>query len=88
VGRSSLPSLSKKKSWYEMTMQDAQKQEASRSIGNKSSKTGPSEMAGIAFVSEGATNQVDWRATMVADLIAKTEPPPGGGSTFLAKREC
>jgi hypothetical protein len=54
----------------------------------KSSKKGPSEMAGIAFVSEGATNQVDWRAAMVADLIAKTEPPPGGRSTFLAKREC
>jgi hypothetical protein len=45
-------------------------------------------MEGIAFVSEGAANQVDWRAGMVADLIAKIEPPPGGRSTFLAKREC
>jgi hypothetical protein len=72
-----------------MTMQDAQEQEASRSmIRGKSSKTGPSKMAGIDFVSEGATNQVDWRAAMVADLIAKIEPPPGGRSTFLAKREC
>jgi hypothetical protein len=57
-------------------------------IRGKSSKMGPSEMAGIAFVSEGATNQVDWRATMVSDLTRKTEPPLGGGSTFLAKREC
>ena len=47
-----------------------------------------SEMAWIAFVSEGATNQVDWRATMVADLITKIEPPSSGRSTFLAKREC
>jgi hypothetical protein len=49
---------------------------------------GPSEMVGIAFVSEGATNQVDWRATIVADLKGKKEPPLGGRSTFLAKREC
>jgi len=56
--------------------------------GSKSSKKGPSEMAGIAFVSEGASNKVDWRATMVADLTAKAGPPLGGRSTFLAKREC
>ena len=49
---------------------------------------GSCEMVGIAFVSEGATNQVDWRATMVADLVAKREQPPSGGSTFLTKREC
>jgi hypothetical protein len=49
---------------------------------------GLSEMAGIDFVSEGATNEVDWRETMVADLTGKTGPPPGGRSTFLAKREC
>jgi len=54
----------------------------------KSLKMGPSEMARIAFISEGAANRLDWRATMVADLIAKTETPPGGRSTFLAKREC
>jgi hypothetical protein len=72
-----------------MTMQDAQEQEASRSmIKGKSSKTGSSEMAGITSVSEGAANQVDWRATMVVDLTMKIEPPPGGRSTFLAKREC
>jgi hypothetical protein len=57
-------------------------------IRGKSSKMGLSEMEGIAFVSEGETNQVDWRATMVADLVAKTEPHPGGRSTFLTKREC
>jgi hypothetical protein len=67
-----------------MTMQDAQEQEASRSmIRGKSSQTGPSEMVGIAFVSEGAA-----RDGKVADLIAKIEPPASGRSTFLAKREC
>jgi hypothetical protein len=72
-----------------MTMQDVEEQEASRSmIRGKSSKQGLSEMAWIAFVSVGATNQVDWRASMVVDLIVKIEPPPGGRSTFLAKREC
>jgi hypothetical protein len=45
-------------------------------------------MSRIAFVSKGVANQVDWRVTMVADLVAKTEPPPGGRSTFLANREC
>jgi hypothetical protein len=53
---------------------------------SKSSKMGPSEMTRIAFVLEGVTNQVDWIATMVADMIAKTEPPLGGRNTFLAKR--
>jgi hypothetical protein len=78
-GRKEQPSNSvKKQSWYEMAMQDAQEQEASRSmIKGKSSHTGPSEMAGIVFVSEGAANQVDWREGMVADLIAKIEPPSG-----------
>jgi hypothetical protein len=80
----------KKESWYEMAMQDAQKQETSRSMfrGSESSETGQTIMAGIASVSEGATNQVYWRAGMVADLVAKIEPTPGGRSTFLAKREC
>jgi hypothetical protein len=68
-----------------MTMQDAQEQEASRSIiRGKSSQTGPSESAGIAFKSEGAA-RVD---SKVAALIAKIEPSPSGRSTFLAKREC
>jgi hypothetical protein len=57
-------------------------------IKGKSSKQGPSEMAGIAFVSKRAMNQVDWRAGMIANLIAKIEPPPGGRSTFLTKEEC
>jgi hypothetical protein len=67
-----------------MTMQDAQGQEASRSmIIGKSSQTGPSEMAGITFVLEGATI-----AGKVTDLIVKIKPPPSGRSTFLTKREC
>jgi len=79
----------KKQSWYKMAMQDAQERKASRSmIKGKSSKTGPSKMAGIDFVSEGAANQVDWRGSMVENLIAKIEPPLGGRSTFLSKREC
>jgi hypothetical protein len=45
-------------------------------------------MVGIASVSEGAANQVDWRSAMVADRIAKIESLPESGSTFLAKREC
>jgi hypothetical protein len=48
-------------------MQDAQEQEASRRmIKGKSSQTGPSEMAGIAFMSERAT-----RAGKVEHLISK-----------------
>jgi hypothetical protein len=73
-----------KNSWYEMTIQDAQEQGASRSmIKGKSSQIGPSKMEAITFVSEGAT-----RAGKVADLITKIEPPPSGRSTFLTKREC
>jgi hypothetical protein len=54
-------SKSAKESWYKIAMSDTQEQEASRSMfkGSKSSKKGPNEMAEIAFVSEGATNQVD-----------------------------
>jgi hypothetical protein len=71
-------------------MQDAQEQEASKSMfkGSKSSKKGPNEMTGIALCSEGAANKVDWREVVVADMIAKTKVPSGGRSTFLAKREC
>jgi hypothetical protein len=68
-------------------MQDDQKHESSRSIGNKSSQPSPSEMTRIAFVLEGEANQVDWRARMVAYMIAKIEPPSSGRSTFLTKRE-
>jgi hypothetical protein len=71
-----------------MAIQDTHKQEASRSIDNKSSEKCSSEMAIIASLSKGATNHVDWRATMVADQITKTKPLPGDGSIFLAKREC
>jgi hypothetical protein len=79
----------KEESWYKMTMQNAQAQEASRSmIKGKYSTKGLSETKGIAFVLEVATNHVDWKASMVADLIMKTKPPPGGRSTFLPKREC
>jgi hypothetical protein len=47
-----------------MTIRDAQEQEASRSIiRGKSSQQGLSEMAGIAFMSEGAD--------MVAHLICE-----------------
>jgi hypothetical protein len=84
------PSKFVKESWYKMAMQDAQEQEASRSMfnGNKSLKKGLNEMARIVFCSEGVANQVDCRVAMVADMIAKTEPPSGGRSTFLTKRKC
>jgi hypothetical protein len=91
TGGKEQPSKSvKKESWYKMAMQDAQEKETSRSMfrGSESSETGHTIMEGIASVSEGATNQVDWRAGMVADLVAKIEPTLGGRSTFLAKREC
>jgi hypothetical protein len=39
-------------------------------------------------MSGGATNQVEWRAHTVANLISKIEPPSSGRSSFLAKREC
>jgi hypothetical protein len=72
-----------------MAIQYAQEQETSRSmIRGKSSQKGPSKMAGITFVSEGVSNQVDWREGMVVDLIVKVETPPGGRSTFLSRREC
>jgi hypothetical protein len=78
-----------KKTWFEMAMQDAQEQEASRSIikGN-CLKQGPSKMAGRASVSKGAANREDWRVALVADRIMKMESLPVSGSTFLAKREC
>jgi hypothetical protein len=54
-----------------MTMQNDQEQEDFRSmIRGKSSKMSPSEMEGITFMSKGATNQMDWRAGMVVDMIA------------------
>jgi hypothetical protein len=56
-------------------------------IKRKSSKKGLSEMARIAFISKGEANKVDRTASMVVNLTRKTKPPPGGRSTFLAKRE-
>jgi hypothetical protein len=38
---------------------------------SKPLKKGLSEMEGIAFVSKGAVNQVDWREAMLADLLVK-----------------
>jgi hypothetical protein len=74
----------KEESWYVMAMQ-----KASRSMfKGKSFKKGLNGMVWIAFVSEGAIDQVESRAAMVTDLVAKTKPLSGGGSTFLAKREC
>jgi hypothetical protein len=55
-------------------------------ISGNSSKIGPSKMAGIYFISEGSSNHVDWRASMITDLTVKTKPHPGGRSTFLIKR--
>jgi hypothetical protein len=45
-------------------------------------------MAGTAYVLEGSFNQVDWRTSMVVDLVVEIEPNQGGRNTFLAKREC
>jgi hypothetical protein len=39
-------------------------------------------------MSKVVANQMDWRAGMVVDLVAKVEPTPGWRTTFLAKREC
>jgi hypothetical protein len=77
-----------------MARQDAQKQEASRS--RVSSKMGSCHTTGFASVTEGATNQVDWRAVVVADPVWETELLPEilpgdigvGENTSLAKREC
>jgi hypothetical protein len=56
--------------------------------GSESSEIGQIMVAWITFVSEGETNQVDWRASIVVDLVAKIEPTPRWRSTFLTKREC
>jgi hypothetical protein len=66
-------------------MQDAQERVASKSMyKGKSSKKSLNEMVKIAFILEGAINQVDWRVVMVVT----TQPPPSGKKTFIAKREC
>jgi hypothetical protein len=72
-----------------MAMQDAQEKKGSRSMfkGSESSKIGQIMTAGVNFVPEGETNQVDWRTCMVADLVENIEPNPRWRSTFLTKRE-
>jgi hypothetical protein len=71
-------------------MQDTHEHEVSRSMfkGSESSETGQIMMARITCVSEGASNQVYYRAGMVANLVVKIESTPGGRSTFLTKRDC
>jgi hypothetical protein len=76
-------------SWGEVAMQDAQKREASRS--RVSSKMGSLHIAEFASVTQGVANQVDWRATVVADPVWEAKQLPGdigvGENTSLAKRE-
>jgi hypothetical protein len=55
---------------------------------SESSEIGQIMMAGITYVSKGASNQVDWTTDMVEDLVENIELDPDGISTFLAKREC
>jgi hypothetical protein len=71
-----------------MVVQDAQEQDDSRRMfkGKKSYKKGLNEMVGINLCSKGEFDQVDWRESIVVDMIVKTNPPLGGGSTFLTKR--
>jgi hypothetical protein len=63
-----------------------------------SSKKGPCHTTGFASMTEGATNKVDWRATVVEDSIWEAKPLPVweiellpvdsgmGENTSLAKR--
>jgi hypothetical protein len=73
-----------------MAMQDDKEKKTSRIMfrGSDSSEIGQTIMTGITYVSEGASNQVYWRAGMVAYMVVKIEKNPGWRSTFLAKREC
>jgi hypothetical protein len=83
-------------SWVEEARKEAQKREAFRS--NVSSQERPCHTTGFSSVTEGAANQVDWRAVVVVDPLRETNPPPmwekeillgdGGWKTSLAKREC
>jgi hypothetical protein len=72
-----------------MAMQDAQEHDTSRSmfISSESSETSHIIMVGIYFLSNGASNQVYWRAGMVLYLVVNIEPTPGWRSTFLAKSD-
>jgi len=55
--------------------------------GSDSSKKGPRNIIGIAFCLAEESNQVDWRVSMIVDMVVNTKPCPCGRSTFLAKRE-
>ena len=57
-------------------------------IRGKYMNIGLSEMEGIAFLLEGIANQVDWRESILMNLLAKMDKNPGERSTFLSKREC
>jgi hypothetical protein len=79
-----------------MAKQDTQKREASRS--RVSSKKGPCHIPELASMTEGAANQEDWSAALVADPVqeamlltvweTKILQDDGGENTSLAKREC
>jgi hypothetical protein len=63
-----------------------------------SSQEGPCHTTGFVSVTEGAANQEDWSAVVVADPVHVVELLPvweteihldvGGWNTSLAKREC
>jgi hypothetical protein len=88
-------------SWIEEARQEAQEWDASR--GSMSSKEEPCHTTGLALVTEvieEESNQVDWRAVVVADPVWKaeslsvweTELLPSdigvGENTSITKREC
>jgi hypothetical protein len=95
-GREASSKTVRKVSWVEEARQEAQKREASRS--NVSSQEEPCHTTGFVSVTEGATNQEDWSAVVVADPVQEAEllpvweteilPDDGGWNTSLAKREC
>jgi hypothetical protein len=98
VGERSLPRLSGR---CHGLRKPGRKLRSRRLLGaSVSSKKGPCHTTGFASVTEGATNQVDWRAVVVADPVWEAEPLPVwetellpgdtgvGENTSLAKREC
>jgi hypothetical protein len=85
VGCETSSNLVRKLSWYEMTLEDAQEDEAisqSRGDWHRSSGQSPGQVVRWATESEGATS---------VDRVLSLETDPGGGrgarSTSLAKRE-
>jgi hypothetical protein len=95
-GREASSKTDRKVSWVEEARQEAQKWEASRS--SMSSQEGPCHTTGFVSVTEGAANQEDWSAAVVADPVQEAKllpvweteihPDDGGWNTSLAKREC